>query len=198
MRFTGNLKSPIIISTRSPGLLNNTPEALDEIKRHNDAEYARAFTEQFQKIAELRQHLGLEKEIGNPIIDSTLLTLRLAQTFIPGFRVKNIALERGRGRKKDWDSSKYSELLADCELLRSEKDRSDSEICRVLSTAARFKQRWSAYKPSTLKNKLILARREDLNLVYKLRNGMLEKLGFAESEFTKMLIDIYSVNANQK
>jgi hypothetical protein len=198
MKFTGSLAKPIIIETRSPTLLTSTPEKKAEIDTHNHEEFMRALTEQLHKIDELRNWLGLKEKSGDAAIDFTLLSLSLAQKFVPGFRIKNKSLGKNRGRKKEWTWEKYCQLMADVELLQREKTRSESEACLALTKLKRFQARWSKYEPRSLRNKLVKARLTKDNPVMMLGKHMIESNSLKEKQLLDMLVDIFSVTKNEK
>ncbi len=119
MKFTGSLAKPIIIETRSLTLLTSTPEKKAEVDKHNHEEFMRAITEQLGKIDELRNWLGLKEKSDDAVVNFILLSLSLAQKFVPGFRIKNKSLGKNRGRKKNghgkniascWQMSNFSSV----------------------------------------------------------------------------------------
>jgi hypothetical protein len=197
MKFPKSLSQPIKIATRMPGILSS-PKDIEEIDRHNNSEFFRALTEQLSKIDELRIFLGLKEKSGDPTVDFVMLTLWLARMFVPGFRIKDVTLELGRGRKKEWDVTKYCQLLGDYELLQQEKAMSDSAACLALTKSPRFKHRWSEYSSSTLKNKLIEARKEDKNTFNKLRNLLMKSGNLSQKRLSEFLIEHYSITKDHK
>jgi hypothetical protein len=196
MKFTSKLLKPITVTTRTAGLLTSDPESLIGIEKHNRNEYYRALAEQLEKIDELRSWLGLPKKSDDPVVDWALLALNLAQKFVPGFRIKDAAFGKNRGRKKEWDTVKLSELIADVGLLQRERPRTDSEACQALTKLAKFKKRWGKYTSRTLRNKLIIARQPKNNLIMSIAGRALEN-GISEKQFNDILIDSFGITQNQ-
>lgn len=190
MKFTGKLLKPITLTTRTAGLLTSDADSLLGIDNHNRQEYYRALIEQLEKVDALRSWLGLPKKSDDPVVDWALLALMLAQKFVPGFRIKNTALGKNRGRKKEWDTVKLSELIADVGLLQRERPRTDSEACQALTKLAKFKRRWGEYAPRTLRNKLIIARQPKNNLIMSIAGRALEN-GISEKQFSGILEPIH-------
>jgi hypothetical protein len=126
-KFSGILARPIEIRTKRRTLIGSLTD--DEIELHNKREILRAVTEQLRKINELREWLGLDDRATSPEANWVILALKLAQHFVPGFRIKDLTTERSRGRKKEWNWEKYCQLLADVESLKKERTRTDSEAC---------------------------------------------------------------------
>jgi hypothetical protein len=196
MKFTGKLLKPITVTTRTAGLLTSDADSLQEIEKHNRQESYRALAEQLEKIDELRSWLRLPKKSDDPVTDWALLALNLAQKFVPGFRIKNTALGKNRGRKKEWDSVKLSELIADVGLLQRERRRTDSEACQALTKVEKFKKRWGKYTSRTLRNKLIIARQPKNNLLMLIA-GRARETGISEKQFNDILIDSFGITQNQ-
>lgn len=173
-KFTGRLIEPIRITTRQPTLLSSSPEHLADIDKHNKAEFDRAFFESIAKIRDLEAHYGIEKE-EDPTVRLLKLVLAMSKDLVPGFRTKNLAFEKDQGRTKSWNVIKYCELLADVEGLKRSKPRSDSEACNILTSTARYRDRWGNLNKRTLENRLIEARDEGKNVALKL--GLSTTLG---------------------
>jgi hypothetical protein len=196
MKFTGKLLKPITVATRTAGLLTSDSDSLLEIEKHNRQESYRALAEQLEKIDELRSWLRLPKKSDDPLFDWALLALILAQKFVPGFRIKDTALGKNRGRKKEWDAVKLSQLIADVGLLQRERPRTDSEACQALTKLPKLKKRWGKYTPRTLRNKLIIARQPKNNLLLSIAERAREN-GISEKQFNDILIDSFCVTQNQ-
>jgi hypothetical protein len=166
VKFTGELLKPIEIKTQRVTILTDTPEHRAEVEKHNFNEYARAWFEQFKKLEALQNAFGLVKKAGeDPLIQHIRLAMALASEFVPGFRVKDLSFEKGKGRAQEWDALKYCQLIADVGLVVGEKACSESEACRILSTSSRFASRWKKYGKRTLENRLVKAKREDDNVM---------------------------------
>lgn len=196
-RFSGELAKPIIIRTQRVTLLTNTPAHRDEVNKHNSDEWRRAATEQLNKLALLNKEFELP-DSKDHLLNFAMLTLALAREFVPGFHVKDLSTERGKGRHKEWNVLKYSELIADVETLKNENRRSDSEACRILSKTKRFESRWGNYDKRTLENRLIMARDKRENVLMVLANNpnLINKIG--RERFKAILIDVFGLTKNAK
>ena len=192
-KFTGSLLKPITISTQYPTLLTDNAAHRQECETYNRAEIIRAVTDQLGKLEELRVWLELPEKTGDSTTDWAFLALSLASKFVPGFRIKNLTIEKSRGRQKEWNWEKYTQLLADTELLQRERQRTDSEACTHLTKDSRFRPRWSKYEPRTLKNKLIEARQEEKNIVMLIAKRTKDLSAISDGEFLDILIDIFSL-----
>jgi hypothetical protein len=98
IKFKGELAKPITIRTRWVTLLTDTPENRAEYEKSNRAEFSRALAEQFEKIDLLRKALNLGEKSDDPVVNFVSLSLALAREFVPGFRIKDLSRERGKGR----------------------------------------------------------------------------------------------------
>ncbi len=151
-----------------------------------------AASKRLEKINPLCKHydIDINQDFGTK---SMLLVFELAEEFVPGFRIKDATTQRSKGRPKVWDWEKYCQLLADVELLKSEKTRSDSEACLILSSSPRFAMRWSQFNKRTLENRLVKARDENINFVLKLV-GSIESSGeLPKSRAYELLIECFSI-----
>lgn len=197
MKFKGELAKPITIRTRSYSILFDSADARAEIDKHNRDEVLRSLTEQLQKLPELENALGLKNNADEPILRFTLLTLALAQQFVPGFKIKNLALEKGKGRKKAWDAIKYCQLLADVQTLMNEKPRSESEACHVLASSKRFNRRWSGYNEATLKNRLVFAKDEEKNVLMTLFNNVKGSGKIDDEVMKQIIVSSFGITENE-
>lgn len=190
--FLGVLKEPIEITTKTYSLLTDTPENRAAVHKHNSKEYMRALRKQMEKLDTLCKHyeIDIEKDFDTKMMS---LVFRLSEDFVPGFRIKDLRTDIKRGRPNQWDVIKYCELLADVELLKSEKNFSDSEACRVLTSSSRFKKRWGNFNKANLKNRLAMARDVDKNFLLEIGNTLEEKTQFSKADFLKILIDCFGV-----
>jgi hypothetical protein len=127
-----------------------------------------------------------------------MLALRLAQEFVPGFRVVDKTYQRGRGRTRIWDSQKFAELMADVEDARVGSSKSDSECCRILATSPKYRRRWGKFTHRTLCNKLIQARDENYNFVALLANRIRATGSMPEVEFKHILMEVFGINKKQE
>lgn len=195
LKFTGELAKPIIMRSRRVTILTDTPERRAEIEKYNNEEIQRVFVESFQKMDLLFEKFEIPADIPQEG-KYPILALMLARQFIPGFRIKNLSNSRGRGRAKEWDIVKYTQLLADAELLRRDKDRSDSEICRILTRSPRFVARWAKYNSRTLLNRLVEARQEKKNAMVALKNALVSTNPQNSIEVSRFFIDSFSIIGN--
>jgi hypothetical protein len=197
MKFKGELAKPITIKTRSNSILFDSDEERAEISKHNGNEVLRSLTEQLHKLPLLEEALGLDNKGGEPVVRFTLLTLALAQRFVPGFKVKNLSLEKGKGRKKEWDAIKYCQLSADVQSLMNEKLRSESDACHVLATSERFKKRWGGYNEATLKNRLVFAKDEKKNVVMLLINRVHGSGKIDDEVMKQIMVSSFGITENE-
>lgn len=194
-KFEGPLAVPILIETHSVSLLTDTPEGRAEVDKHNKEEIGRAFLESLKKLDDLLRHYEIEA-IPNDNSAYVLLSLRMAMEFVPGFKIKNVSTHRQKGRKKIWDPIKYSELLADVTLLKSEKNRSDSEACSILANSPRFASRWGGFDKRTLENRLVKATDRTENPLIVLYESV--KAQISEEQFFSILVDSFAITENQR
>lgn len=187
MKFKGELAKPITIKTRPYSILFDSADERAVIDRHNGAELLKSLTEQLNKLSLLENALGLKNNAGEPLERFILLTLALAQQFVPGFKVKDLTLEKGKGRRKTWDAIKYCQLLADVQSLIDEKPRSESDACHVLASSKRFKKRWGGYNEATLKNRLVFAKDEKKNVLMTVINRIQDS-GKIDNEAMKQIM----------
>jgi hypothetical protein len=125
--------------------------------------------EKVDKIPLLLEHYGIPE--GQDLASRhLLLCLRMAEDFVPGFRtVFPDELQVGPVKRRTW--SKLTELLADVETVKREKNCSDKEAIRELTRSKRFKKRWGTFVPRTLSNWLSDARNPAKNAHYKVVLG---------------------------
>jgi hypothetical protein len=194
-RFKGELAKPILIRTRSVTLLTDTPEDHAEIKKHNSGEFLRALGEQLDKIELLRKEFKLQ-DSKDPIVNFVTLTLALASEYVPGFRIKNLVTERGKGRQTEWNVMKYCQLLADIQTLLNEKTRSVSEACQILVTNTRYTKRWGKYSKRTLENRLVMANDEEKNVMMKLGRRVDSEGRMDEVEFKNIIMEHFAITKN--
>jgi hypothetical protein len=125
--------------------------------------------------------------------DSTdrALLLRLAEDFVPGFKVDYERKKTGRPTK--WDSSRLMELLADVEKLKRKEGIGDHQACRLL--VRRRSQYGNRYPDGTgvkaLQNSLGHARDPNHNPFYKL----IANASTSEEEeyLTQQMIDLFAL-----
>jgi len=194
-KFEGSLADHILIKTRSVTLLTDTPEGRAEIDKHNKEEIGRALHESLEKLGDLLKHYEID-----PTPDDqsayVMLSLKMAMEFVPGFKVKNVSTRRQKGRQKIWDPIKYTELLADVTLLKSEKNGSDSEACSILATSPRFASRWSSFDKRTLENRLVKATNKAENPLMALYDAVRSQV--SPEQFMSMFVESFSITANQR
>ncbi|HEX4573049.1 MAG TPA: hypothetical protein VH184_21635 [Dongiaceae bacterium] len=97
------------------------------------------------RLAALFKHYGIDP--GSADADSVVV-LRLAQDFVPGFEIRSIA-KRERGRPKKWDVLRAARLLADVARL-TKRGASAQNACRILATRRRFAARYGQENPDSL------------------------------------------------
>jgi hypothetical protein len=119
-KFSSALRTPIIQS------LSDQP-VVDGVAHIDDA-VNNIFLQRIEKLILLLKHYGIE-DTNYPWL---LLSLRLACTFVPGFRVLREP-RRGRGRPTKWSGQAHDELIAEVNAVRSErKGRSISGSIKIL------------------------------------------------------------------
>jgi hypothetical protein len=137
-----------------------------------------------RKLELLREHYKIPKEAG-----LLALTLKLAEEFVPGFRIE---LSRSSGRKRRWDPLLYTQLVADAESIKRERVCGDREACKILvqrakTNPARYpygmgKQRSTRNAVDTLRSRLVEARMPE-------RNPLIKALVANDDERMKLLLD---------
>jgi hypothetical protein len=195
-RFHGVLVEPIAVNLRHTATLTDTPEGRAETQSQNANEMLRALTETLEKLPALFKHYGIEWVEGEPP-PYVLLVLAMAREFVPGFRIKNLAIEKGRGRKQVWDFVKYSMLLADVQTLRKRGAASDSEACAQLVKLPRYASRWNAYSKRTLENRLLEARDPEKNIMIKIGGAIEAKGLLPNNAFPDIFRDSFSITENE-
>jgi hypothetical protein len=134
--FKGELARPIKWTGPATLSLGGTiVEPTEEQLQAHQAALSRARKEAFvaalNKLLLLRDHYKIPEQQDWAL----LLSLALAQEFIPGFRIKYPAI--GSGRKRQWDALRYTQLLYDVESLKRERQCGDREACKILAQRSR-------------------------------------------------------------
>ena len=167
-KFKGLLAKPVQIDFRRElGIFDR--RTLEEYVAEHRAASEKAEGEKADKIPLLLEHYGIPE---GPDLVSTyfLLCLSMAEDFVPGFRtVYPDEVQVGPVKKRTW--SKLTELLADVETVKREKNCGDKEAIRELTKSERFKKRWGTFNRRTLSNWLSDARNPEKNAFYKVVLG---------------------------
>jgi hypothetical protein len=80
----------------------------------------------------------------------------------------------------------------------NEKDRSESDACHILSISPRFAKRWGKFDERTLKNRLVMAKDENKNILMAVANRVRSTDTMSETSFNQILIDIFGITKNGK
>ena len=152
------LAKPIEVTLSTP-MVFHSEEACEALRTANTREWLRAAIETHAKLELLFAHYAIPRT-GDDGRDYRMLSFHLArQQFRRRFRVEDV--NQQKPYKPGRNPITLMMLLADVELLKRERDRSDSEAVQVLTSADRFEERWGRHRgrERTLKNWLVEAHR---------------------------------------
>lgn len=195
--FKGELAEPIKGDWRRGarwGLMDTRSD--EQIEKDRQSESRRISVATMEKLFALARHYDIDDE--DYTAWATKMMFRLADEFVPGFKV-SWGDEPKVGAKKKWNGSRYSELVADVALLQMENPhRSDSDAVRLLMKEERFGDRWGKAKnEASLRNRLIEGRKRAHNpLVGALLEGPMGGKGPGYDEMIlNLLVEHFSINA---
>lgn len=186
-RYSGKLADPIVVKLSPANLYEYSTWDPEDQAQSRDATVWVEFNE---KIPLLFEHFGIVRT--GTIADFW----HLAITHVPGFQTVDPALKRKGGRRKRWTVERQTELIADVEAVKREKHYLDSGACRVLSTSSRYRDRWSDLEQRTLQNQLLIAKKSNKNLVWR----MVEQAGDDEEKeyLISVIINHFGIPKNKK
>jgi hypothetical protein len=173
---TDPLAEPIKITLRRAAIAHG-PDAPAAFAAANTEELIRGRAEAVAKL-ELVFPVLRVRRTGNDAADYQALLLVALSRLFPGFKVVDL----GEPKPFRWTRANpvaSMMLLADVVAARREKlprECSESEACERLVTSPRFAERWSRFKPRTLKTWLVDAKKRFLQIwrLAEVHQGVLE------------------------
>jgi hypothetical protein len=175
--FTKLLRTPIRLDEAKPGWMKRAfglERDKDDLDTHVRAEREKRFVEldrffgltsNSPDIWEMRAK-ALTREFGVEADDKdwwTVLTRRLANRFVSGFRIK----ER-RGRPTSRNDKRLVEVFADVEYLKRNRGWRSGEIFKNLRTKSGYERRWGRYSAETLRKDYSDAKKRRADLRFEL------------------------------
>jgi hypothetical protein len=151
------LAKPITITLSTP-MVFHSEEACEALRAANAQEWLRAAIETHAKLELLFGHYDIPRT-GDDARDFRMLSFCcLAGERFRGFRIVDVNAQKPYRHGRN--PITLMMLLADVELLKLERRRSDSAAVHTLTTADRFAESWSRYRgrERTLRNQLAEAR----------------------------------------
>jgi hypothetical protein len=176
--FTKLLLTQIRLDEAKPGWMKSAfglERDQDDLDNHVRAEREKRFVEldrffgltsNSPDIWEMRAQALIAREFGVEADDKdwwAVLTRRLANRFVPGFRIK----ER-RGRPTSRDNERLARVFADVEFLKKNRGWRSGKIFENLRTKSGYDRRWGRYSAETLRKDYSDAKKRRADLRFEL------------------------------